>query len=150
MSACREIAVSFFRSKKLTCKKFLDFEILLTFYSLAISSRPASEGTEPYERDPIAASVLVAYGPTSLADVSLRRTRSVAHHQVPPSLQSEQEERRRVESDGEESFVPNTGRHTLSTRKFRAAPRPKVSFLVFPKLLTTELCLTKALPLFSG
>lgn len=49
-----------------------------------------------------------------------------AHHQDQSSCESEQEVFVSSEGDGEEPFVSDLGRHSLSARQFRTTPRSKV------------------------
>ena len=60
-----------------------------------------------------------------MAAGGLLGARPVAHHQVPQSCQGQQETPDGAQGHGEESPVPDPGRHPLPPRQLGAAPRPQ-------------------------
>jgi hypothetical protein len=109
---------------------------IVTF--ITCSFFPAPPRTKASERDQPSARLSIPFRPQGLALDRLLGARPVAHHQVPPRGQGEQEAGHGLQGNGQVATLPDLGRDTLPPLKLgpsqRSSEFDKIFFVRLPSV----------------
>ena len=114
MSACREIALL----RELKHPNVINLQRVGLVWSDCYNLSPC-----------LSAGIFISQRQKGLAAVRLLRARPVAHHQVPPGRQGQQETSPGAQGHGEKSSLSDPGRYSLSPRQLGSSQRPEAGQL---------------------